>query len=362
MAFQLFLSSSAPDASQEDIKKAYRALALQYHPDKGGSQKKFQEISQGLRSRTSLIHFFFSFSSSSHSLLLLLLLSTPPPTTILYHPFYSHFLSFFLSFSCLLSDSCVCLFVCLFVFVFVFPLLNLFSSSFPASPAYDVLGDPNQRKAYGHDNRSPSPSPSPEHVFGSTPFRGSSSAASPDLEDLLGRFFSRSSGIFSQTESFSSFPAPQYQPRKKRKSVPEPAVYRLEVTLEDLYSGATKDFKISAAETCQKCQGSTLFPPPTKATCTSCGGRGIRAGTRFLAPGFVQRVMIHCDDCQGEGVRLFNSKGTRQCDLCLGKGKIGVTQSLSLKIEPGTINDDIIVSASPPPLSLLLPYLSFDFW
>lgn len=33
------------DASAEEIKKAYRKLAIQYHPDKGGDQEKFKEVS-----------------------------------------------------------------------------------------------------------------------------------------------------------------------------------------------------------------------------------------------------------------------------------------------------------------------------
>lgn len=33
------------NASQEDIKRAYKKLAMKYHPDRGGDEKKFKEIS-----------------------------------------------------------------------------------------------------------------------------------------------------------------------------------------------------------------------------------------------------------------------------------------------------------------------------
>jgi molecular chaperone DnaJ len=36
----------AENASQDEIKKVYRKLALEHHPDKGGSEEKFKKISQ----------------------------------------------------------------------------------------------------------------------------------------------------------------------------------------------------------------------------------------------------------------------------------------------------------------------------
>ena len=32
------------NASKDDIKKAYKKLAMKYHPDKGGDEKKFKRL------------------------------------------------------------------------------------------------------------------------------------------------------------------------------------------------------------------------------------------------------------------------------------------------------------------------------
>ena len=42
------------NASETDLKKAYKKKAMQYHPDKGGDANKFQQIFERFQSRESL--------------------------------------------------------------------------------------------------------------------------------------------------------------------------------------------------------------------------------------------------------------------------------------------------------------------
>ena len=39
----------AKSATTEEIKKAYRSMAMKYHPDRGGDEKKFKEIEEAYR-------------------------------------------------------------------------------------------------------------------------------------------------------------------------------------------------------------------------------------------------------------------------------------------------------------------------
>ena len=36
----------SPNTSPEDLKKAYKKLAMQHHPDRGGDEAKFKEINE----------------------------------------------------------------------------------------------------------------------------------------------------------------------------------------------------------------------------------------------------------------------------------------------------------------------------
>jgi DnaJ family protein A protein 2 len=59
------------NASKDEIKKAYKKLAMKYHPDKGGCQKKFQEITNAYDSlmnpKSSFDDIGFNHGFSTHS-------------------------------------------------------------------------------------------------------------------------------------------------------------------------------------------------------------------------------------------------------------------------------------------------------
>ena len=47
---------SLQGASQREIKKAYRTLSLQHHPDKGGDEKTFMRISKAYAAYVLIFH------------------------------------------------------------------------------------------------------------------------------------------------------------------------------------------------------------------------------------------------------------------------------------------------------------------
>jgi DnaJ family protein A protein 2 len=54
------------NATKDDIKKAYRKLAVKHHPDKGGDQKKFQEITNAYTELTSEESTDFDFAGMKY--------------------------------------------------------------------------------------------------------------------------------------------------------------------------------------------------------------------------------------------------------------------------------------------------------
>lgn len=205
-----------PDCSPEDVKKAYRSLALKYHPDKNpGNDEtttKFKEVAE----------------------------------------------------------------------------------------AYEYLSDPEKRAQYDK--------------FGME-FVKSGSSPKMDAEELFAHIFSN------------------MRTRDSRPKIP------VSCTLEELYSGATKEIKYTRKSSCKICNGSGSNNPQAEKKCVQCGGHGFVTGLRQIGP-MVQQFKIQCNACGGKPHQV-STKDT--CSNCQGNGTTDEEITTDIQIEPGMSEGDRIV-------------------
>jgi molecular chaperone DnaJ len=234
------------DASEEEIKKAYRRLAHRYHPDKaGGDEKKFKEINE----------------------------------------------------------------------------------------AYQVLSDENKRRQYDQ--------------FGSAepfPGFGGFSAESGTGWDFGNFGFGAEGGPTSGwgefgdlNEIFESF-FEGFGGRSKRPTYERGADLEIvqEITLEEAFRGAVKDFNVRTLIRCERCAGQGGDPKVGSKTCGTCNGRGeIREHRRTFFGNFSQ-IKI-CTECHGTG-----KIPAKVCPSCGGKGRIAGERQVKVEILPGIQNNQLI--------------------
>jgi molecular chaperone DnaJ len=194
-------------ASSEEIKKAYKKLALQHHPDKGGDEEVFKKI----------------------------------------------------------------------------------------SGAYSVLSDEQKRAEY----------------------------------DLGERPINRGGGGFSSTEDFFSqfFGGRQRGEYPFSRGVKKGASlnYQLEMTLEEIYSGASKKIEFYRDSMCNKCTGNGSLNGNSFNTCHLCRG----SGRVIIAHGHFHIENI-CHICQGRGNTI-----SAECDGCSGTGTEKTLTSIMVDIPKG---------------------------
>jgi len=121
------------------------------------------------------------------------------------------------------------------------------------------------------------------------------------------------------------------QGKQKGQAVGQP----LNVTLEELYCGATKHLAIKRTRICGVCDGSGASDQKQVENCDKCQGYGIVVGLQQVAPGFVQQVKQYCPDCYGKGKKV---KEGYQCKTCFGSSIVHEDKVLKVKIEKGMIH------------------------
>ena len=101
----------------------------------------------------------------------------------------------------------------------------------------------------------------------------------------------------------------------------------VEITLEEVLTGADRDVEFKRLDVCQVCTGSGAKPGVDPITCPTCAGQGQVAQTGF---GGMFRMVTTCPQCHGRGTVV-----TEHCPDCRGRGRVPVKRSLNVKIPPG---------------------------
>ena len=165
--------------------------------------------------------------------------------------------------------------------------------------AYDVLSDAQQRQQYD--------------LGPQTGFGGQGGAGFGGFGDIFESFFGG---------------GPTRGPRSRRERGQD-ALVRVEVDLNEIIFGTTRDIEVDTAVLCGTCDGSCCAPGTTPVTCDICHGSGqIQRTVRSL----LGNVMTSspCGTCRGYGTVIPNP-----CPTCQGQGRVRARRSIPVDIPAG---------------------------
>lgn len=183
--------------------------------------------------------------------------------------------------------------------------------------AYEVLSDPRKREVYdlGGDPAGPQ---------GGGPGAGQN----VNFTDIMDAFFGGGGG------GAGGGRGPRSRARRGQD-----ALLRVQVTLDDVVHGATRDVTVDTAVVCTTCDGGGTSPGTHVETCEVCKGRGEISQTQRS---FLGQVMTTrpCPNCGGFGTVI-----PRPCPECAGDGRVRARRTLSVAIPPG-VDDGVRIQLS----------------
>ncbi len=121
----------------------------------------------------------------------------------------------------------------------------------------------------------------------------------------------------------------------------------VEITLEEVLTGADRDVEFKRLDVCTTCKGTGAKPGSQPVKCSTCDGHGQVQQTGF---GGMFRMVTTCPTCRGRRTVVAD-----KCVDCRGRGRVSLGRKLTVKLPMG-ISDGQIVrvmgEGEPPPPEL----------
>ena len=103
----------------------------------------------------------------------------------------------------------------------------------------------------------------------------------------------------------------------------------VEISLEEVLSGARREVGIEAVTTCEHCNGNRAEPGTPIRSCERCAGAGqLRQVTRTAFGQMVRAVV--CDQCGGDG-----KVAETPCEECSGRGRVTAVRQWDVDVPAG---------------------------
>src|SRR4051812_33993104 len=175
--------------------------------------------------------------------------------------------------------------------------------------AYEILSDDTKRRRYDQ--------------YGHAGLQGQHDFSSMDPSDIFTMFDEIFGGAFGG-RGRGGGGAGGGRPRGSRGFDLETQV---ELTLNEVATGAEKRIEFEKQEHCETCKGTGAKPGSSPVVCVQCGGQGRVAQQGF---GGMFRMVTTCPNCRGKGSVIRD-----HCPSCGGSGRQMRPPVGSVKIPPG---------------------------
>ncbi|TFL02515.1 DnaJ-domain-containing protein [Pterulicium gracile] len=129
-------------------------------------------------------------------------------------------------------------------------------------------------------------------------------------------------------DMFSNFFGGGHQHTQVRRG--PTSLTEFDVTLADMYEGASIDFMIKKRILCDHCRGSGAASDSDIHTCHGCNGSGVQIVKQQIFPGMFAQSQVTCDKCAGKGKVI-----AKKCNHCSGEKVMDHTAHYTLEVQPG---------------------------